>query len=185
MSCPRTLPRKNPEDPVRLESRTPGLRVKHFTTEPRRTHVIHEDPPAEKEYRQPGSTLPSQTEEPAEKVQETSSDEPVKDTTAFRTETPPTAMMTTLQERALALLTTGAMPFLQPARRDWMSGVEIQLPIQGSLSMCPQAGWKTMSADVKLLWDTVSTLLATLVFQAIPEDRSLLSILSSFLHPWY
>ena len=34
---PRTLPRKNPEDPVRLEPRTPGLRVKHFTTEPRRT----------------------------------------------------------------------------------------------------------------------------------------------------
>ena len=30
VSCPRTLPRKNPEDPVRLESRTPGLRVKHI-----------------------------------------------------------------------------------------------------------------------------------------------------------
>ena len=28
---------KNPEDPVRLEPRTPGLRVKHFTTEPRWT----------------------------------------------------------------------------------------------------------------------------------------------------
>ena len=38
VSCPRTLPRKNPEDPVRFEPRTPGLRVKHFTTEPRRTH---------------------------------------------------------------------------------------------------------------------------------------------------
>ena len=37
VSCPRTLPRKNPEDPVRLEPRTPGLRVKHFTTEPRGT----------------------------------------------------------------------------------------------------------------------------------------------------
>ena len=37
MSCPRTLPRKNPEDPVRLEPRTPDLRVKHFTTEPRGT----------------------------------------------------------------------------------------------------------------------------------------------------
>ena len=37
MSCPRTLPRKNPEDPVWLEPRTPGLRVNHFTTEPRRT----------------------------------------------------------------------------------------------------------------------------------------------------
>ena len=37
VSCPRTLPRKNPEDPVRFEPRTPGLRVKHFTTEPRRT----------------------------------------------------------------------------------------------------------------------------------------------------
>ena len=31
----KTLPRKNPEDQVRLEPRTPGLRVKHFTTEPR------------------------------------------------------------------------------------------------------------------------------------------------------
>ena len=28
---------KNPEDPVRLESRTPGLRVKQRTTEPRGT----------------------------------------------------------------------------------------------------------------------------------------------------
>ena len=37
VSCPKTLPRKNPEDPVRLEPRTPGLRVKHFTTEPPRT----------------------------------------------------------------------------------------------------------------------------------------------------
>ena len=34
VSCPRTLPRKNPEDPVRLEPRTPGLQIKHFTTEP-------------------------------------------------------------------------------------------------------------------------------------------------------
>ena len=34
VSCPRTLPRKNPGDPVRLEPRPPGLRVKHFTTEP-------------------------------------------------------------------------------------------------------------------------------------------------------
>ena len=37
VSCPRTLPRKNPEDPVQLEPSTPGLRVKHFTTEPRGT----------------------------------------------------------------------------------------------------------------------------------------------------
>ena len=37
VSCPRTLPRKNPEDPVRLEPRTPGLRVKHFTTKPHGT----------------------------------------------------------------------------------------------------------------------------------------------------
>ena len=38
VSCPRTLPRKNP-DLVRLEPRTPGLRVKHFTTEPRGTRT--------------------------------------------------------------------------------------------------------------------------------------------------
>ena len=37
VSCPRILPRKNPEDPVWLEPRTPGLRVKHSTTEPRGT----------------------------------------------------------------------------------------------------------------------------------------------------
>ena len=38
VSCPRTLPRKKkPEDPERLEPRDPGLRVKHFSTEPRRT----------------------------------------------------------------------------------------------------------------------------------------------------
>ena len=42
VSCPRTLPRKNPEDPVRLEPRTPGLRFKHFTTEPRRTLCVSE-----------------------------------------------------------------------------------------------------------------------------------------------
>ena len=39
VSYSRTLPRKNPEDPVRLEPRTPGLRVKHFTTEPRGTLI--------------------------------------------------------------------------------------------------------------------------------------------------
>ena len=39
VSCPGTLPRKNPEDPVRLEPRTPGLRVKHFNTEPQGTHI--------------------------------------------------------------------------------------------------------------------------------------------------
>ena len=33
-SCSRTLPWKNSEDPVRFEPRTPGLRVKHSTTEP-------------------------------------------------------------------------------------------------------------------------------------------------------
>ena len=37
VSHPGTLPRKNPEDLVRLEPRIPGLRVKHFTTEPRGT----------------------------------------------------------------------------------------------------------------------------------------------------
>ena len=39
-SRPRTLPRKKPEDPVRFKPRDPGLRVKHFTTEPRRTLFI-------------------------------------------------------------------------------------------------------------------------------------------------
>ena len=39
VSCLRTLPRKNPEDPVQLEPRTPGIRVKHFTTEPRGTQM--------------------------------------------------------------------------------------------------------------------------------------------------
>ena len=37
LSCPRTHPRKFPEDPLGLEPRTPGLRVKHFTTVPRGT----------------------------------------------------------------------------------------------------------------------------------------------------
>ena len=37
MSYPRTLPRKNPEDLVQLEPRTPGLRVKHLATQPRGT----------------------------------------------------------------------------------------------------------------------------------------------------
>ena len=34
------FPRKNPEDPVRLEPRTPGLQVKHFTTEPRKNLIF-------------------------------------------------------------------------------------------------------------------------------------------------
>ena len=37
VSYPRTIPRKNLGDPVRLKPRIPGLLVKHFTTEPRRT----------------------------------------------------------------------------------------------------------------------------------------------------
>ena len=37
VSCPWTVPWKNPEAPVQLEPRTPELRVKQFTTEPRRT----------------------------------------------------------------------------------------------------------------------------------------------------
>ena len=40
VSCPRTLPRINPDEPVRLEPRTPGFRVKHFATEPRGTLSI-------------------------------------------------------------------------------------------------------------------------------------------------
>ena len=45
VSCPRTLPRKNPEDLVWLEPRTPGLRVKHRTTEPSGTLLkINFDP---------------------------------------------------------------------------------------------------------------------------------------------
>ena len=39
----RTLPRKNLEDTVRLEPRTPGLQVKHFTTEPRKTPPTQTD----------------------------------------------------------------------------------------------------------------------------------------------
>ena len=34
---PKDTPKKNPHDLVQLEPRTPGLWVKHFTTEPRRT----------------------------------------------------------------------------------------------------------------------------------------------------
>ena len=37
VSCPRTLPRKTSEDPARLKPRIPGLIIKYFTTEPRRT----------------------------------------------------------------------------------------------------------------------------------------------------
>ena len=40
VSCPRTIPRKNPEDPVQLEPRSLGSRVKHCTTEPRETLII-------------------------------------------------------------------------------------------------------------------------------------------------
>ena len=43
VSCPRTFVRKNPEDQVRLEPRTPRLQVKHFTTGPRRTPVDVEE----------------------------------------------------------------------------------------------------------------------------------------------
>ena len=40
VSCPSTLPRKNSDHPVQLKPRTPGLRVKHFTTEPHGTLSI-------------------------------------------------------------------------------------------------------------------------------------------------
>ena len=44
VSCPRTLPqkkkKKKPEDPVRLEPKTPSLRVKHFNTEPTLTRDL-------------------------------------------------------------------------------------------------------------------------------------------------
>ena len=53
VSCPRTLPRKNPEDPVQLKPRTPGLLVKHFTTEPRGT--LSFEPNLAKPYSSVGS----------------------------------------------------------------------------------------------------------------------------------
>ena len=34
---PKGTPMKDPEDPVQLKSRIPGLPVKHFTTEPHKT----------------------------------------------------------------------------------------------------------------------------------------------------
>ena len=40
VSRPRTLWRKNPEDPVLLEPRTSRLCITHFTTEPHRTFYI-------------------------------------------------------------------------------------------------------------------------------------------------
>ena len=40
VSCPRTPPQKTSQDPVWLEPRTPGLRVKHFTTEPHRLQKV-------------------------------------------------------------------------------------------------------------------------------------------------
>ena len=40
VSYSKTIPQKNPADPLRLEPRTPGLYVKHFTTEPRRTPTL-------------------------------------------------------------------------------------------------------------------------------------------------
>ena len=42
---------KNPEDPVWLQSRTPGLRVKHFTTEPRGTLTFGRDPQDKAAYK--------------------------------------------------------------------------------------------------------------------------------------
>ena len=41
-SCTRTLQWKNPEDSVRFEPKIPGLRLKHSTTETRRTPVFKE-----------------------------------------------------------------------------------------------------------------------------------------------
>ena len=37
---PKDNPMKKTEEPVRLERRTPGLRVKHFTIELRRTTLL-------------------------------------------------------------------------------------------------------------------------------------------------
>ena len=38
---PKDTPTKISEDPVQLEPRAPGLRVKHFTTEPRRSPLVN------------------------------------------------------------------------------------------------------------------------------------------------
>ena len=62
--CPRTLLRKSPEDPVRLESRTPGLWVKHFTTEPRGTRERNES--CRNDFRQSSERILAEPEiEPA------------------------------------------------------------------------------------------------------------------------
>ena len=62
-------PRKNPEDPVQLEPRTPGLRVKHFTTEPHRTTGLRVKHFTNEPHRTPGLRVKDFTTEPRRTLQ--------------------------------------------------------------------------------------------------------------------
>ena len=79
---------------------------------------------------------------------------------------------TSVQERAKRLLVNGCMPLCPPARREWTSGMKIQIPIPGPLSVWPPNDWQLMSPDMKLLtYETVATLLHTCIYDRVPEDR--------------
>ena len=66
-----------------------------------------------------------------------------------------------LEMKAEALMKTGCMPLLAPARRSWEQEEAIVLPASSPVPKWPPKGWASYSADSKLLvWETVATALA-------------------------
>ena len=66
-----------------------------------------------------------------------------------------------LEMKAEALMKTGCMPLLAPARRSWEQEEAIVLPASSPVPEWSPKGWASYSADSKLLvWETVATALA-------------------------
>ena len=75
-----------------------------------------------------------------------------------------------LEMRVEALMKTGCMPLLAPARRSLEQEESIVLPASSPVPKWPPKGWMSFSADSKLLvWETVSTSLA--IKECLQLDR--------------
>ena len=90
---------------------------------------------------------------------------------------PQRVSMGALEMRAEAIMKTGCMPLLAPARRSWEQEESIVLPASSPVPKWPPRGWTSFSPDAKLLvWETVSTSLA--IKDGLQLDRG--EILDSF-----
>ena len=66
-----------------------------------------------------------------------------------------------MRSRAESLLTTGCMPLLAPARRNWTSEEEIKLPLYSPFAWWPPRRGMALSRDMKLMvWESAAMDLA-------------------------